>query len=110
MIKTRKTPTPSRESKKSMRSNSRKKADIRPNNTQNSMEHEKMKPADRKAFATEFFNRQIIMKELGQKGQNKLAKAKVAIVGAGGAGPVSSLYLSLSGVGCLRFIHQDTGG
>jgi molybdopterin/thiamine biosynthesis adenylyltransferase len=67
-----------------------------------------MKPADRKAFATEFFNRQIIMKELGQKGQNKLAKAKVAIVGAGGLGTVSSLYLALAGVGCLRLIDQDT--
>jgi molybdopterin/thiamine biosynthesis adenylyltransferase len=72
------------------------------------MEHDKMKPADRKAFATEFFNRQIIMKELGQKGQNKLAKAKVAIVGAGGLGTVSSLYLALAGVGCLRLIDQDT--
>src|SRR4030067_3269888 len=108
MIKTRKTPTPSRESKKSMRSNSRKKADIKPNNTQNSMEHDKMKPADRKAFAKEFFNRQIIMKELGQKGQNKLAKAKVAVVGAGGLGTVSSLYLALAGVGCIRLIDQDT--
>src|SRR4030042_3839205 len=67
-----------------------------------------MKPADRKAFATEFFNRQIIMKELGKKGQNKLAKAKVAIVGAGGLGTVSSLYLALAGVGCLRLIDQDT--
>ncbi|HJZ12154.1 MAG TPA: ThiF family adenylyltransferase, partial [Acidobacteriota bacterium] len=72
------------------------------------MEQNKMKPADRKAFATKFFNRQIIMKELGQKGQNKLAKAKVAIVGAGGLGTVSSLYLALGGVGCLRLIDQDT--
>ncbi len=67
-----------------------------------------MKPEDRKAFATEFFNRQVIMKELGQRGQNKLAKAKVAIVGAGGLGTVSSLYLALAGVGCLRLIDQDT--
>ena len=67
-----------------------------------------MKPVDRKAFANEFFNRQLIMKELGQKGQNRLAKAKVAIVGVGGLGTVSSLYLALSGVGCLRLIDQDT--
>jgi len=67
-----------------------------------------MKPADRKAFANEFFNRQLIMKELGQKGQNRLAKAKVAIVGVGGLGTVSSLFLALSGVGCLRLIDQDT--
>ena len=67
-----------------------------------------MKPADRKSFASEFFNRQIIMNELGQKGQNKLAKAKVAVVGAGGLGTVSSLYLALAGVGCIRLIDQDT--
>jgi len=91
-----------------MRRNSGKRADIKPNNTQINVEHDKMKPGDRKAFATEFFNRQIIMKELGQKGQNKLAKAKVAIVGAGGLGTVSSLYLALAGVGCLRLIDQDT--
>ena len=72
------------------------------------MEHRRMKPADRKAFASEFFNRQIIMKELGAKGQSKLAKAKVAVIGAGGLGTVSSLYLALAGVGCIRLIDQDT--
>src|SRR3989304_3756643 len=67
-----------------------------------------MKPADRKAFANDFFNRQIIMKEIGTKGQRKLAEAKVAVVGAGGLGTVSSLYLALAGVGYLRLIDQDT--
>jgi molybdopterin/thiamine biosynthesis adenylyltransferase len=63
---------------------------------------------DRKAFASEFFNRQIIMKEIGEEGQHKLAEAKVAVVGAGGLGTVSSLYLALAGVGYLRLIDQDT--
>jgi molybdopterin/thiamine biosynthesis adenylyltransferase len=67
-----------------------------------------MKIADRKAFANEFFNRQIIMKEIGTEGQRKLAEAKVAVVGAGGLGTVSSLYLALAGVGYLRLIDQDT--
>jgi len=67
-----------------------------------------MKIADTKAFANEFFNRQIIMKEIGMEGQRKLQKAKVAIVGAGGLGTVSSLYLALAGVGYLRLIDQDT--
>src|SRR4030067_2257530 len=67
-----------------------------------------MKPADRKTFATEFFNRQTIMKEIGTKGQRKLTEAKVAVVGAGGLGTVSSLYLALAGVGYLRLIDQDT--
>jgi adenylyltransferase/sulfurtransferase len=48
------------------------------------------------------------MKELGWKGQRKLARSKVAIVGLGGLGAVSSLYLALAGVGHLRLIDQDT--
>src|SRR5512136_37265 len=64
--------------------------------------------ADKKAFADEFFNRQIIMRELGEEGQRKLQEAKVAVVGAGGLGTVSSLYLALAGVGYLRLIDQDT--
>jgi len=67
-----------------------------------------MKSAEGKAFADKFFDRQTIMKEIGARGQRKLAEAKVAIVGAGGLGTVSSLYLALSGVGCLRLIDQDT--
>ena len=49
-----------------------------------------------------------IMKELGEKGQQRLAKSKVAVVGAGGLGTVSSLYLALAGVGYIRLIDQDT--
>jgi adenylyltransferase/sulfurtransferase len=62
----------------------------------------------KKSFYHEFYGRQIIMKELGRKGQRKLAKSKVAIVGLGGLGTVSSLYLALAGVGYIRLIDQDT--
>ena len=48
------------------------------------------------------------MKELGEKGQKRLAKSKVAVVGSGGLGTVSSLYLALAGVGYIRLIDQDT--
>jgi molybdopterin/thiamine biosynthesis adenylyltransferase len=67
-----------------------------------------MDAADKKAFASEFYSRQVIMQELGVKGQQKLAKSKVAVVGVGGLGTVSSLYLALAGVGHLRLIDQDT--
>jgi molybdopterin/thiamine biosynthesis adenylyltransferase len=67
-----------------------------------------MEAAEKKAFASEFYSRQVIMKELGWKGQRKLAKSKVAVVGMGGLGTVSSLYLALAGVGYLRLIDQDT--
>jgi molybdopterin/thiamine biosynthesis adenylyltransferase len=56
----------------------------------------------------EFYSRQIILKELGRGGQKKLAKSKVAVVGLGGLGTASSLYLALTGVGHLRLIDQDT--
>lgn len=48
------------------------------------------------------------MKELGEAGQQKLAKARVAVVGIGGLGTVSALYLALAGVGYIRVIDQDT--
>ena len=56
----------------------------------------------------EYYSRQIVLKELGRKGQRKLAGSKVAVVGLGGLGTVSSLYLALAGVGNLRLIDQDT--
>ncbi len=62
---------------------------------------------DKDAFAKDFYSRQVILKELGTKGQQKLCNAKVAVVGVGGLGTVSSLYLALAGVGHLRLIDQD---
>ncbi|MEM2780560.1 MAG: HesA/MoeB/ThiF family protein, partial [Candidatus Bathyarchaeia archaeon] len=56
----------------------------------------------------EFYSRQLVMKELGREGQEKLARAKVAVVGLGGLGTVASLYLTLAGIGHLRLIDQDT--
>jgi adenylyltransferase/sulfurtransferase len=56
----------------------------------------------------EYYSRQIILSELGRKGQRKLVQSKVAVVGLGGLGTASSLYLALAGVGYLRLIDQDT--
>ena len=67
-----------------------------------------MNAMDKKAFAQEFYSRQVILNELGWKGQRKLAKAKIVVVGVGGLGTVSSLYLALAGVGYLRLVDQDT--
>jgi len=68
----------------------------------------KVDAAEKEAFAKDFYSRQVTMKELGKKGQRQLAKSKVAVVGAGGLGTVSSLYLALAGVGYIRLIDQDT--
>lgn len=56
----------------------------------------------------EYFARQTALKELGSSGQERLKQSKVAVVGVGGLGSISSLYLTLAGVGCLRLIDQDT--
>ena len=56
----------------------------------------------------EFYSRQVVLAELGKKGQEKLRRSKVAVVGLGGLGTISTLYLALAGVRYLRLIDQDT--
>jgi len=56
----------------------------------------------------EFYSRQVVLAELGRKGQEKLRRSRVAVVGLGGLGTISTLYLALAGVGHLRLIDQDT--
>ena len=60
-----------------------------------------------KQFAKDFYSRQVILKELGKKGQDKLSESRIAVIGVGGLGTVSSLYLALAGVGYLRLVDQD---
>jgi len=67
-----------------------------------------MDAAEKERFSKAFYSRQTILKEIGEKGQQKISKSKIAIVGAGGLGTVSSLYLTLAGVGYIRLIDQDT--
>ncbi|MCL1965790.1 MAG: HesA/MoeB/ThiF family protein [Candidatus Bathyarchaeota archaeon] len=59
------------------------------------------------SFSREFYSRQVVMRELGEAGQQKLARSRVAVVGVGGLGTVSALYLVLAGVGYVRVIDQD---
>ena len=56
----------------------------------------------------EYYSRQIVLPELGKSGQEKLKGSKVTVVGLGGLGSVSTLFLSLAGVGTLRLVDQDT--
>jgi len=56
----------------------------------------------------EYYSRQIVLAELGRKGQERLRRSKVAVVGLGGLGTVSALYLALAGMGHLRLVDQDT--
>lgn len=66
-----------------------------------------MNEVEREKFAETFYSRQTVLKELGKEGQKKLRDARVAVVGVGGLGGVSSLYLTLSGVGQVKIIDYD---
>ncbi len=53
------------------------------------------------------YARQIILPQVGEEGQQRLADAKVLCVGAGGLGCPTTLYLAAAGVGTLGIIDND---
>ena len=55
----------------------------------------------------ERYQRQVSLKEFGEKGQQKLRNAKVFIAGAGGLGCPALLYLAAAGVGCIGIADDD---
>ncbi|WP_298548499.1 molybdopterin-synthase adenylyltransferase MoeB [uncultured Aquimarina sp.] len=53
------------------------------------------------------YNRHLILDEIGEEGQNKLASAKVLVIGAGGLGCPVLQYLTAAGVGTIGIIDDD---
>ncbi|KAF2340880.1 HesA/MoeB/ThiF family protein [Flavobacterium tistrianum] len=53
------------------------------------------------------YNRQIILPEIGEEGQEKLSKSKVLVIGAGGLGAAILPYLAAAGVGEIGIVDQD---
>jgi adenylyltransferase/sulfurtransferase len=55
----------------------------------------------------ERYKRQLVLKEIGGEGQQKLKAARVLVIGAGGLGSPLSLYLAAAGVGRIGIIDSD---
>ena len=53
------------------------------------------------------YDRQIMIREIGREGQERLKNAKVFIAGAGGLGSPVSIYLAAAGVGLIKIADHD---
>ena len=54
------------------------------------------------------YSRHFLLPEVGEDGQRKLLEAKVLLLGAGGLGSPTALYLAAAGVGTLGIVDDDT--
>ena len=55
----------------------------------------------------ERYSRHFLLPEVGVEGQQKLLDAKVLLLGAGGLGSPTALYLAAAGVGTLGIVDDD---
>ncbi len=53
------------------------------------------------------YSRHFLLPEVGEEGQRKLLEAKVLLLGAGGLGAPTALYLAAAGVGTLGIVDDD---
>ena len=53
------------------------------------------------------YSRHFLLSQVGEKGQQKLLRSKVLLIGAGGLGSPTALYLAAAGVGTLGIMDGD---
>jgi molybdopterin/thiamine biosynthesis adenylyltransferase/rhodanese-related sulfurtransferase len=53
------------------------------------------------------YSRHLLLPEVGEKGQEKLLKSRILLLGAGGLGAPAGLYLAAAGVGTIGVIDAD---
>jgi len=53
------------------------------------------------------YSRHLLIPEVGEAGQRRLLESRVLLVGAGGLGSPSSLYLAAAGVGTIGIVDDD---
>jgi adenylyltransferase/sulfurtransferase len=54
------------------------------------------------------YNRQIMLPQIGYEGQQRLAGARVLLIGLGGLGSPAAMYLAAAGTGHLVLVDFDT--
>ncbi len=55
----------------------------------------------------ERYARHLSLSEIGEEGQEKLLKAKVLVIGAGGLGSPVAFYLAAAGIGTIGIMDGD---